>query len=117
MVMGTVTWATAGVAIITDGAEAEGIITDGDTTTDDFPLMILWERGADLAAALSIKANALNLESRAHSIWNLVAIWLPGRARRWAAQACTSSSRHHVGTRLRRAADGNSGDECQNQGR
>ena len=33
-----------GTAIITDGAEAEGIITDGDTTTDDFPLMILWKR-------------------------------------------------------------------------
>ena len=32
--MVTVTW--AGMAIITDGAEAEGIITDGDTTTDDF---------------------------------------------------------------------------------
>ena len=32
----TVTWAAAGAAIITDGAEAEGIITDGGTTTDDF---------------------------------------------------------------------------------
>jgi hypothetical protein len=59
MVMGTVTW--AGVAIITDGAEAEGIITDGDTITDDFPLMILWERAADLAAALSIKSKRAQL--------------------------------------------------------
>jgi len=32
--MVTVTWAAAGVAIITDGAE--GIIAAGDTTTDDF---------------------------------------------------------------------------------
>ena len=34
MVMVMVTWAAAGVAIITDGAE--GIIAAGDTTTDDF---------------------------------------------------------------------------------
>src|ERR1700724_3702755 len=33
-VMVMVTWAAAGVAIITDGAE--GIIAAGDTTTDDF---------------------------------------------------------------------------------
>jgi len=39
MVMGTVTW--AGMAIITDGAEAEGIITDGDTIGDDLKPMIL----------------------------------------------------------------------------
>jgi len=49
MVMVTVTW--AGMAIITDGAEAEGIITDGDTTTDDLKLMIL-QCGCRLAAAL-----------------------------------------------------------------
>ena len=47
--MVTVTW--AGMAIITDGAEAEGIITDGDTTTDELKLTTL-RCGCRLAAAL-----------------------------------------------------------------
>jgi hypothetical protein len=34
------TWVTAGEVITTDGAEAEGIITDGDTTTDELTLTI-----------------------------------------------------------------------------
>lgn len=37
--MVTVIWAAAGVAIITDGAEAEDIITDGVTAGDDFSLI------------------------------------------------------------------------------